>query len=174
MIDWNKPIEVYENREWRSAEFVAEDATDVCFRLNGELRLWNKDEDDIRNTPPAPCEHDGKTYGICSKCGKHVSTHAPAPDSVEAAKAVLPTLAKKASFYSHEIEYESEWRTLLDGIRYFLTAYISEQTAQRKAAGKLAEAAREFASFSSTTRSEPVFAALAADAEARAGKDGGK
>lgn len=60
----------------------------------------------------------------------------------------------------------------------FMTAYISEQTAQRKAAGELHHKAklrlRQLGNVETSVGEWEFVEAVAADASARAGKDGGK
>lgn len=167
-IDWTKPIEVLENNEWHTVEFVATDEKRVCFRDNGRLRLWVVGDDDIRNVPPVPapaaCSHfylemvAGKGF-VCRKCGQTVPTVAPspspAPDSVAQAKRLVA-------------EYGSGGAPDANAWCKFLSLYIAEQTAQRKAAGELEMAATIYYSDIHFVK------AVAADARCRAGKDGGK
>lgn len=104
---------------------------------------------------PAPCEHTH--YCTCSP--------PPAPDSVEAARRVVEG---KTS--------EQHWRLDVLALRDFLLAYASEQTAQRKAAGELAERCVQYNSTGSYQLSpyDVVAGALWGYARCRAGKDGGK
>jgi hypothetical protein len=126
---------------------------------------------EFRNRPPVPapaaCEHDGKTYGICSKCGKHVaSSPTPAPDSVRRARELIGEIScyRELERRSHE-----DFNRVLECWSAFCAAYISEQTAQRRAAGELAARVNWYIGQRGETNLANMYAALAADAQARAG-----
>jgi hypothetical protein len=113
---------------------------------------------------------DGTLKVFCDKCGEDFTKPTPAPDMANAvtfSKSPAPDSVEAAKRIAEHPD--TPFR-----LYEFVTAYISEQSAQRRAAGELAEQAKQSAIQSSKLTEEKnhwakLADALAADAQARAG-----
>ena len=178
-IDWTKPIETTEGtprkaKVLRICGNTAALKVDGCFGehiVTADGQGMYRSEDcayglsflrfrNVRPPVPAACEHERRQDRyFCLSCKQVIEpspSPSPAPDSVEIAKRIIET------------------RVLNPALNEFLATYAAEQSAQRRAAGELAEVVQKWLAPEHQASTHDVMKALAADASARSGKDGGK